>query len=249
MEPAALIAVAVIAVLVALLRWGHAAIPTRPSASERGFLSAPRRFRFFVFTNVIIPDERGTTEVDVVVVGNSGVFVVEIKDFNAWIFGSEHDEKWTACYVDKSKHQFQNPLRQNFRHVKALQARTGLPSDVFHSIVAFTGDCELKTPMPSNVIVGGYRNFIENTQGVRLSDADAERVCRVLEELEAASTTDALDSHVADLRKRFSSSTTCPKCGARLVERRSRSAPNEEPAFLGCQSFPRCRYTRQLDAT
>ena len=249
METAALITVAVIAVLVALLRRGYATSETRPSASGRSFLSAPTHFRFFTYTNVIIPDNRGTTEVDAIVVGNSGIFVVEVKDFNAWIFGNEDHEKWTACYVDNSKHQFQNPLRQNFRHVKALQARTGLPSNVFHSLVAFTGNCELKTPLPSNVIVGDYRNFIENTKGVRLTDADAERVCQVLEELEASSTTEALDLHVADLERRFSSSTICPKCGARLVERRSRSAPNDAPAFLGCQSFPRCRYTRPLDVT
>jgi len=249
----ALLVVAVIVAIVAFFVRAHTASATGTSASLipswHSFLSAPRRLRLFSFTNLIVPDARGTTEVDVIVVGNSGVFVVELKDFNAWIFGDEHEAQWTACYVDTSKHQFQNPLRQNFRHIKALQQRTGLPSDAFHSIVAFTGDCEFKTPMPSNVIVGGYRDLIERTQGIRLSDADVERVCRVLRELEAASTADARDSHIAALHERYSSSTTCPKCGSPLVERRSRTAPNSRATFLGCKSFPRCRYTRPLDIT
>ena len=249
MESAALITAVVIAALVALLRRWRSAQRRRPSTSERSFLSAPKYFRFFAYTNVIIPDTRGTTEVDVIVVGNSGVFVVELKHYNGWIFGDEDAETWTATYVDGARHQFQNPLRQNFRHVKALEARTGLPFDVFHSLVVFTGKCELKTPMPSNVVVGGYRDFIENTKGVRLTDAEAERVCQVVEELKAASTPDAINSHVFALQERFSNLTICPKCGGRLVERRARSASRDLPPFLGCRSFPRCRYTRPLDAS
>lgn len=249
MATAALITVAVIIFLLALLRLGYASIDAPPSASGRSFLSAPTYFRYFTYRNVIVPDARGTTEIDVIVVGNSGVFVIELKNYNAWIFGDEDAETWTASYVDGAKHQFQNPLRQNFRHVMALQAQTRLPLDVFHSLVAFTGNCELKTPMPSNVVVGGYRGFIQTTKGVRLTDAEAERVCQMVEELEAASTPDALNAHVSALQERFSSSTICPKCGGRLVERRARSASSDMPTFLGCQSFPRCRYTRPIAAT
>jgi restriction system protein len=216
---------------------------------KRGFLSVPRRNRFLDYRNVIVADERGTTEIDVVVVGNAGVFVVELKEYNAWIFGDENDEKWTACYFDRSKHQFQNPLRQNFRHIKALQSRLGLRPEFFKSIVAFTGNCEFKTPMPSNVIVGSYRARIERADGIMLPDSEVMRVSQILEALENASTNDALDAHVSDLKARYSSTTVCPKCGAALVERRARAATADDPGFLGCQAYPRCRYTRQLDAT
>ncbi len=213
---------------------------------ERGFLSSPQRHRLFSYKNVIVSDKRGTTEIDVIVVGNSGIFVIEVKDFNAWIFGNKDDEKWTARYVDGSSHQFQNPLRQNFRHIKALKSRLGLPEEVFQSVVAFTGHCELKSPMPSNVVVGSYRPVVETADGIRLTDAEVARVRQALDILEAASTRDAFDEHVSDLKKRYSSTATCPKCGAALVERRRRNAPVNEPGFLGCQAYPRCRYTRQL---
>lgn len=207
-----------------------------------------RARRSDAFKNVIVSDDRGTTEIDVIVVRTAGIFVVEIKDYNAWIFGNEQDEKWTACYADRSKHSFQNPLRQNFRHIKALQARIGLPIEAFHSIVAFTGHCDLKTPMSANVIAGDYWDYIESIQGARLSEVDIERIRNALNDLKEASTGEALETHVADLKERFSSTTKCPKCGSRLVERRSRRATTGTPAFLGCQAYPKCRYTRQLEA-
>jgi restriction system protein len=214
-----------------------------------GFLSAPRRHRFLYYRNIIVADDRGTTEIDAIVLGNAGVFVVEMKEYNAWIFGDANDDNWTACYYDKTKYQFQNPLRQNFRHIKALQSRLGLRAELFKSIVAFTGNCEFKTPMPSNVIVGNYRAVVDTAEGILLSDAEVRRVSQILEALESASTKDSLHAHVSNLKARYSSTTICPKCGGALVERRARAAASGEPSFLGCQAYPRCRYTRQLDAT
>ncbi len=228
--------------------WLVRAFRLRRVRPARGFLSASKRFRLFDFKNVIVADDRGTTEIDVIVVGNSGVFVVELKDFNAWIFGDENADKWTAVYRDKSKYPFQNPLRQNFRHIKALESRLRIPPDAFHSIVAFTGDCDFKTALPSDVIRGRYRGLVKNAAGIRLTDSDVTRICKALEELKASSNREALAAHVANLRARYSSTTTCPKCGAALVERRSRTATADHPSFLGCERFPRCRYTRKLDA-
>ncbi len=54
-------------------------------------ISVPRGLKLVGFRNVIVPDERGTTEIDAVFVGNAGVFVIEAKEYNAWIFGAEGD--------------------------------------------------------------------------------------------------------------------------------------------------------------
>jgi hypothetical protein len=208
----------------------------------------PRRLKLYEFRNVIVPDERGTTEVDVILVGNTGVFVIELKQYNAWIFGNEHDEKWTARYVNGSTHQFQNPLRQNHRHVMALIAQLGLRREHFYSLVAFFGDCELKTKMPPNVLIGDYEHHVLSTDGIRLTDADVSRVCMALRVLESASTEAAHDEHVERLHKRFFSTTVCPRCGSPLVERRSTKPTSDGEPFLGCLAFPRCTYTRKIGA-
>ena len=36
---------------------------------------------------------------------------------------------------------------------------------------------------------------------------------------------------------------TCPKCSGELVERTAKRGPNAGNTFLGCSSFPKCRYT------
>ena len=213
---------------------------------ERGLETIPRSLPLFEFRNVIVRDERGTTEIDVILVGNAGIFVIELKEYNAWIFGSEDDEKWTASYFGGETHQFQNPRRQNYRHVKALTAQLGLPINRFHSWVAFSGACEFRTPMPSDVFIGDYRTRVQREGGIRMTDSDVSRVCGILRALETESTDVAHQEHVVSLRERFSNATTCPKCGAPLVQRRSTKATSDGRPFLGCRAFPECTYMRRI---
>lgn len=55
------------------------------------------------------------------------------------------------------KFKLQNPLRQNYRHVKAISEFLEIEEDRLHSLVMFWGECEFKTPMPANVM--GYARF------------------------------------------------------------------------------------------
>ena len=57
--------------------------------------------RFRCYVGLIVPDERGTTEVDEVLVTPAGIFVIEKKDFSAWIFGSETDEHWVVSILGR----------------------------------------------------------------------------------------------------------------------------------------------------
>lgn len=36
----------------------------------------------------------------------------------------------------------------------------------------------------------------------------------------------------------------CPRCGSELIERQAKRGANAGNSFLGCSSFPRCRYTK-----
>jgi restriction system protein len=212
------------------------------------FKSIQTSFKLFEFRNVIVPDERGTTEIDVILVGNTGIFVIEQKEYNAWIFGGEDDEKWTARYVNGATYQFQNPLRQNHRHVMALATLLGLAKEKIYSLVVFSKGCELRTPMPSNVLIGDYYNRVRSIEGITLTDAGVSKICEILQDLESRSSEAALNDHIGQLRERFSSTTNCPKCGAPLVERRSSKLTSDGKPFLGCRAYPRCTYTRKIGA-
>jgi hypothetical protein len=193
--------------------------------------------------NVTIPAKDGTTQIDHVIVSRFGVFVVEAKNFNGWIFGSERDAQWTQSLFGK-KSRFQNPLRQNYRHIAALVEFHGLPEDRFHSVVMFWGDAEIKTKLPPNVLTEGYTSYFKSKTTVMFSDDEVRGIVEAIQQGRLPATWKTHRQHVASLRERHGSNV-CPKCGSPLVERVAKTSANASNAFLGCSTFPKCRYTRQ----
>jgi hypothetical protein len=192
--------------------------------------------------NVTIPAKGGTTQIDHVIVSRYGVFVVEAKNMNGWIFGSERDARWTQNLFG-NKTRFQNPLRQNYRHIAALAEFLGLPEDRFHSVVMFWGDAEIKTKLPANVLTKGYTSYFKSKTAVLLSDEEVEGVVEAVQRGRLPATWKTHCQHVASLRERHGSNV-CPKCGSALVERVAKTGANAGRAFLGCSAFPKCRYVR-----
>ena len=103
--------------------------------------------------NVTLPAENGTTQIDHIIVSVYGVFVVETKNMKGRIFGSADQKTWTQK-IYRYTNKFQNPLRQNYKHVKTLKSILGLNDDQIHSVVAFVGDSIFKTAMSENVTYG-----------------------------------------------------------------------------------------------
>jgi hypothetical protein len=234
------------ALLVLVVQW--LAVGRKKRRRRRAWETRPSdRMRCYV--GLIVPDERGTTEVDEVRVTPAGIFVIEKKDFGAWIFGSETDEHWTAVYRNGEKHRFQNPIRQNYRHIKALESYLGVPRSMLSSVVAFSRRSRFMTRQPSNVLIGDPVAFVRSDENIALNPEEFDAICSRLNVLDTSSNSVSLDRHVQDLDARFESTTQCPKCGGRLVQRRSRKPGYEGNVFLGCSNFPRCRYIRNLDAS
>jgi len=234
------------ALLAVLVQWLWTAAAAMAATSKW----APRTGgRVRCFRSLIVPDGRGTTEIDEVLVTPAGVFVIEKKDFGAWIFGSENDEYWTAAYVNGERYRFQNPIRQNYRHLKALESFLRIPRPVFSSLVAFSDRSRLMTPMPREVVTFDYVTFVESQEDIVLSPEEFDTICDGLSKLEAQSDDPSFDRHVEDLHERFESTTRCPKCGGNLVQRRSRKPGYERNVFLGCSNYPSCKFIRNLDGT
>ena len=68
------------------------------------------------FHDVVIRAPDGTTQIDHVIVSPYGIFVIETKNMQGWIFGNAYHDNWTQT-IYRHKSQFQNPLRQNYRHL------------------------------------------------------------------------------------------------------------------------------------
>lgn len=203
--------------------------------------------QYHFFHDILIPDDQGSTQIDHVIVSKYGVFVVETKRRDGWIYGTESDEKWRWVFFNK-KGSFQNPLRQNYRHTKSLAKYLQINHDKIHSLVVFWGKCEFKTQMPERVVKGflNYKNYIKSKNRILLTDDEVKRICDQLQSLKDQ--TSFLDGfrHAYSLKKRYEDSTVCPKCGGNLLERTARKGRGTGGKFLGCENYPRCRYTKEL---
>jgi hypothetical protein len=104
-----------------------------------------------LLNNVTMPTPGGTTQIDHILVADTGIFVIETKHYTGWIFGNPQEKQWTQT-IYRKKSRFQNPLQQNYGHIKALQSLFDLPENHFHSVVVFTADAEFKTDLGPNVV-------------------------------------------------------------------------------------------------
>lgn len=131
--------------------------------------------------NVTLPTKDGTTQIDHIIVSIYGVFVVETKNMKGWLFGTEHQKTWTQ-QIFKHKSKFQNPLLQNYKHIKTLQTLLNLSDRQLHSVIVFIGDSTFKTKMPRNVTYGmGYLKLIKSKQTPVLSQVSVEKIIESIE--------------------------------------------------------------------
>jgi len=108
--------------------------------------------KYHLLNNITIPFQDGSTQIDHILVSTKGIFVIETKNYSGWIFGDANSKQWMQV-IYKVKNKFQNPIHQNFLHVKTIQQLLDfIPSEQIHSVVVFTGAGEFKTPIPKNVL-------------------------------------------------------------------------------------------------
>ncbi|NCC06421.1 MAG: NERD domain-containing protein, partial [Proteobacteria bacterium] len=158
------------------------------------------------FHDVTLPTADGTTQIDHIIVSKFGIFVIETKNMGGWIFGNPNHPKWTQTF-GKSKKSFQNPLRQNYKHIKELESLLQIAEDKFFSVVVFTGDAEFKTDMPDNVIHRGRlaRHILAKNTPL-MTESEVQRILLKINGtmLERSQETSRL--HILNLNRKFGNS-------------------------------------------
>lgn len=192
--------------------------------------------------NLTLRTQNGTTQIDHVVVSRYGIFVVEAKNIDGWIFGDARSPQWTVVRHGR-KYRMQNPLRQNYRHVKAITEFLSVGEDRLHSVVMLWGECEFKTEKPSNVLLTGYTSYIKGFVNAVFSDEEVKSIAQALEAGALPKTWATRREHLDSLWGRHNSTSICPKCGNALVLRTAKSGPKAGTQFYGCSGFPKCRHT------
>ncbi|HDM8199296.1 TPA: NERD domain-containing protein [Vibrio harveyi] len=205
---------------------------------------------YTLIKDVTLPTNDGTTQVDHIVVSRYGIFVVETKNMKGWIFGSARQKQWTQkIYRHFSK--FQNPLHQNYKHIKALETLLGCSEEHLHSVIVFIGDSTFKTEMPPNVTYArGSIRYIQQFNDVVFSDNDYARLTESINrlKLKRGVITDLKHRrHVKEVVASKVSSNECPRCGSEMVLRETKRGENIGKQFWGCSTFPKCRAVKQFN--
>ncbi|AFL72242.1 nuclease-related domain-containing protein [Thiocystis violascens] len=198
--------------------------------------------------NLTLPTPDGTTQIDHVFVSRFGLFVLETKNMTGWIFGGEHQAQWTQKIYRRTT-RFQNPLRQNYKHLKALERALPVPLETIHSVVAFVGDSTFKTEMPPNVTQGnGFVRHIQSFREPVFTETQVVELVRRLQDGRLAPTLATHRAHVRSLKQRSNpdASQRCPRCGRPMILRTVKKGTQAGRRFWACSGFPDCQSTRDL---
>ena len=220
----------------------------------------------FLFNCYLPKGNNQTTEIDVLMIHSSGVFVFESKNYSGWIFGAEYQKNWTQTLPNgrkARKEHFLNPIMQNKLHIKWLQNQIG--EDVpIHSVIVFSERCTLKKVdiTSSNIYVvkrNRVRHAVADIIGRKGTCIEQSTVTNIYDKLYGFSQVsddvkkkhiqEIMDTHMSDESKGGTIETdtsVCPKCGGTLVLRTSIRGTYAGSQFWGCSNYPKCKYIKNI---
>lgn len=227
---------------------------------------------YTVFHDLYIPNgDRGLTQVDHIVTSENGLFVIETKHYNGWIFGDEFKPYWTQV-IYKKKTKMYNPIRQNYGHVQALAKYIGKDdSSDIHSIIAFSPNSTFKfkhdfktaqviqfPKLLATILKDNERQF-STTELQDINDKIATLVVRDKQDLKRLKIEHKKTVHEAKKGGQprrveqpiqvmtspppisIVNAKACPTCDSALTLKNGRFGK-----FYGCSSFPKCRFTEKV---
>lgn len=195
-----------------------------------------------VLKNIYVPYRGKTSEIDLLMIHEKGIFVFESKNYSGWIFGSTDQLNWTQSLQNGEKHRFYNPIRQNQTHIKALSEYLNIPTSSFTSYIVFSERCSLKSvPEDTDQIVIVRRpDMLKKLRSQLRSSVNMyspEEMLQLVQKLQPLTNKSEAEKqqHIEDIKEK------CPFCGSELVLRRGKYGQ-----FWGCSTYPKCKFTRPI---
>ena len=160
-----------------------------------------------IIRNAYIPYNGGTSEIDLILLTEFGIYVIESKNYSGWIFGSENNKNWTVSYNKNTKERLYNPIWQNNSHIKALTNYLQITDNGINSLIIFGGGAELKkVPQntPKRQIIYDYQIIdmfdYEMTKPKIFTEAYIEKLYNLIEPTTHV-TEDVRQQHIADVQR------------------------------------------------
>lgn len=197
--------------------------------------------KYKVLNNIMLKTNTSTHQIDHIVISKFGIFVIEMKNYYGLITGDKYKDKWIQ-HLGKKKYYFNNPIHQNYGHIKALEEILHLEEKKFISIVCISNQAKVKVNDRNvvqldniNELILSYEKEIVDTNLIEIENL-----------LKVNNITDKTikKQHVKNIKNNIKinenneKNMICPKCGSTLVERNGKYGN-----FIGCSNYPKCRYT------
>lgn len=216
---------------------------------------------YTILNDLVLRTDKGTTQIDHVVVSKYGVFTIETKNYRGEIYGDDKRQKWTQLIVTKvtyapkrwktytyvTKNNFYNPVKQSLGHAfRIKELLYAFPHVKIIPIVAFAGDAILSNIDTRHHVVykENLPEIIDRYKTICLTDNDVQAIIDILEKnniREFLSDRQHVKNIRAAARKanKTINAGICPKCGGQLVKRRGKYG-----SFYGCSNYPKCKFTK-----
>ena len=95
-----------------------------------------------LLNNILIKNQDKTTQIDHILIGKKGIFVIETKDFSGIITGEEYSKEWVQI-LNGNANNFYNPIRQNYGHIKSIENLLKM-KNICISVIVFTNKSKFK---------------------------------------------------------------------------------------------------------
>lgn len=99
--------------------------------------------KYKTLNNILIYTNGNTHQIDHVIVSSYGIFCIETKQWNGLILGNKYDKNWIK-YMGKNKYICENPIRQNYGHVKSLCELLNMDEDKIYNIVCIPSGAKVR---------------------------------------------------------------------------------------------------------
>ena len=156
---------------------------------------------------LLIPVPNGAlTEIDAVMVHESGVYVFENKEYSGTLSGGLNDRLWMKA--SDTTITVTNPVLQNRHHCEAVAKALNIQKNNVHSVIVISDACDItKVPQDRNDFIICHTSELKSALVPRLctkvlSTADIESLSAQLEKYTATKkTAEKHAKHIAELKK------------------------------------------------
>ena len=135
-------------------------------------------------------------EVDILCFHPTGLYLIECKDYNGYVYGGAKSAIWTVGYLNggyKKTYEFQNPVIQNGNHIKDLSNHVKAQ---YHNVVMFSDRTTIDTDIPAIHTMESFERILKDRPEVY----NASDLTSLMRDLEQVRADEARDDHIRRLR-------------------------------------------------